>query len=138
MWRRVKVFNVLSQNWFHSVCGADHPDLLVCCSCLCLRSWSRSWSCRPFRGSGYGADPKTVGFKQSRKLWNPAVDVPVSVQLQFQQSMSYENLEEPQIQFIVRVRTFLLCSRDGYSQCKLCRKPQRFHRCSRSSWLTLQ
>ena len=31
------------------------------------------------------------------------VDVPVIIQREFQQSMSYENLEEPQIQFIVRV-----------------------------------
>ena len=58
--------------------------------------------------------------------------VPVISQLQFQQSKPCENMEEPHFQFIIRVRTFLLCSRHGYSQCKLC------HRCRFSSLWTSQ
>ena len=64
-----------------------------------------------------------------------AVDVPVIMQLEFQQSQ-YEILEV--LQFLVHRQSA------GYSSCdtekgtrsaKLCRKPSRFHRC-RVGWLT--
>ena len=48
-------------------------------------------------------------------------DVPVIMQFEFQQSKVFE-LNASQIQ----CANFLLCSRDGCPQCKLCRK-QRFH-----------
>ena len=90
LWRRVKIFYVISQNRFYSVietfwCAvrARAPDPGV-----------GRGSCRPFRGSGYGADPGTVGFKLRRKPWNPEVDVPVIMQLQFQQSMFYTTTQQ--------------------------------------------
>ena len=33
----MKVFHVLSQNWFYSVCRADHQKPLVCYSCPFLQ-----------------------------------------------------------------------------------------------------
>ena len=58
------------------------------------------------------------------------LDVSVLFNNKFQQSNSYMFSKVPQLQFIVRLRTFLLCNRDGYSQWKLCRKSRRFHKCS--------
>ena len=50
----------------------------------------------------------------------PAVDVLVTTQLKFQQSLQYVFVKVPQIQFIVRLCEHSVVHRDGYSQCKLC------------------
>ena len=53
--------------------------------------------------------------KLSRIPWNPAVvDVPVIMQLQFQRFLAHER--EGALGH--RLSDFLLCNRDGYSQCK--------------------
>ena len=51
----------------------------------------------------------------------PAVDVPVTMQLKFQQYLQYVFVKVPQIQFIVRLCEHSVLHRDGYSQCMLCR-----------------
>ena len=51
----------------------------------------------------------------------PAVDVPVTTQRKFQESLQYVSVKVPQIQFIVRLCEHSVAHRDGYSQCKLCR-----------------
>ena len=56
----------------------------------------------------------------------PAVDVPVTMQLKFQQSLQYVFVN--QIQFIVRLCEHSVLQRDGYSQCKLCRNRRIPHR----------
>ena len=48
------------------------------------------------------------------------MDVPVITQLEFQQFVSYENLEVPQIQLIVEVVGIQLCCRDRSPQCSRC------------------
>ena len=50
------------------------------------------------------------------------MDVPVIMQLKFQQSVQFDNVEMPQIQLSIDCSCFQLCHRDKYAQCKLCRK----------------
>ena len=57
-------------------------------------------------------------------LGTPVVDVPVTMLLEFQQSLPIESEMVPQIQFIARLLNFQLCHREEYAQCKLCRKPE--------------
>ena len=58
----------------------------------------------------------------------PAVDVPVTMQLKFQQYMQYVFVKVPPIQFIVRLCEHSVLHRDGYSQCMLCRNRRIPHR----------
>ena len=59
------------------------------------------------------------------------VDVPVTMQVEFQQSSLYVWMV-PRIQFIDRVLHPPVCDGGLYPQCKLCRRPTRSHRCC--SW----
>ena len=68
-------------------------------------------------------------------LGAPVGHVPVILQLKFLQSMSYENVKVPQIQFIVRVLDIPVATESGTCSAKLCRRPARFHRCS--SWVVV-
>ena len=61
--------------------------------------------------------PRAEDTYWARMTW---CTLPVIMQLQ--QSF-FGTVEMPQIQFLNRLRTFQLCHRDRYAQCKLCRKP---------------
>ena len=58
------------------------------------------------------------------------VDVPTIICDKFQQSVLFVNVEVPQIQFFDRMLDFSSVLRHVYPQCKLCRRPMRFHSCS--------
>ena len=58
-----------------------------------------------------------------------AVDVPVIMQLGYQQS-KFENPEVPQFLFIDRVPDIPVATQKDSRRAKLCRKPSRFHGCS--------
>ena len=60
-----------------------------------------------------------------------AVDVLVTVQLEYQQS-KFENPEVPQFLFIDRVPDIPVVTQKGTRSAKLCRSPSRFHGCSSS------
>ena len=81
---RVKIF-VLSQDWFYSVCGADHRNLQgdVVANC---------------------AEDRRDFF----------VRRPCALQDKFPRCLRFSSSSE--------CANFLLCSRDGCPQCKLCRK----------------
>ena len=61
-------------------------------------------------------------------FFSSVVDVRVIISDKLQQSMSCENVEVPLIQFFDSGWTFLLCYRDVFPRCKLCRRPARSHR----------
>ena len=82
----VKVLYSFSQDWFFSVCGADHRNLL---GVVCARASDPGADCEsylPFRASGCGADPGTAA--NCRKPWRflRVLDDPVIMQLQLQES----------------------------------------------------
>ena len=50
------------------------------------------------------------------RLRSPVVDVPVIMQLKFQQSLPIDSEMLPQIPFIDRLLAFQLCHSEGYAQ----------------------
>ena len=92
-----------------------------------------------YRGGGWGDGGRRGGgggiFKVGGAggFFSPVVDVPVIISDKLLLSMSYENVEVPQIHFFDSGWTFLLCYRDVFPQCKLCRRPARSHR-----WCTVE
>ena len=63
------------------------------------------------------------------------VDVPMIMQLVSQQSLQINSEMVPQIQFIVRVRSIPVASRDGCQQCKIAQNTVETPQLQASSWL---
>ena len=83
------------------------------------------WVAGGRNGKGAGGEVQKRFLEQILSV----VDVPAILQRQVQPFLFFD-VKVLLIQFIDRVRTFLLCSRDVHTRCKLCRMLSRFHRCT--------
>ena len=109
-------------------CGTSWPCGLLLWLAVVWRRWRGrgGWVGGGWRnGKGAGAEVQKRFVEQIPSV----VDVPAILQRQVQPFLFFD-VKVLLIQFIDRVRTFLLCSRDVHTRCKLPRMLSRFHRCT--------